>query len=84
MYVLGLSTMTESAAVLLRDGRTVAAAEEERFTRVKHDGGFPYHSIAFVLAAEGLTLADVDHVALYWNPFNLAHRAFSGMRIAAH
>jgi carbamoyltransferase len=74
MYVLGLSTMTESAAVLLRDGRTVAAAEEERFTRVKHDGGFPYQSIGYVLASEGITLAQVDHVALYWNPLNLAHR----------
>ncbi len=85
MYILGLSTMTESAAVLMRDGVTVAAAEEERFTRIKHDGGFPYHSIGFVLASEGLTLADVDHAALYWNPFNLAHRSrYMGETLLRH
>jgi carbamoyltransferase len=75
MYVLGLSTMTESAAVLMRDGQVLAAAEEERFSRVKHDGGFPYSAIEFVLGSSGLTLADVDHVAVYWNPYNLASRA---------
>ena len=75
MYILGLSTMTESSAVLMRDGRVVAAAEEERFSRVKHDGGFPYRAIAFVLAANDLTLADVDHVAVYWDPYKLGHRA---------
>ena len=76
MKILGISAFYhDAAAALIDDGEIVAAAQEERFTRVKHDGGFPYHSISFVLAAEGLTLADVDHVALYWNPFNLAHRA---------
>src|SRR5581483_2674589 len=67
--------MTESAAVLLHDGRIVAAAEEERFTRVKHDGGFPYHAIQFALDAAGISLADVDHVAVYWDPYKLGHRA---------
>jgi carbamoyltransferase len=75
MYILGLATMTESAAVLLCDGKVVAAAEEERFSRVKHDGGFPYRAIEFVLRAGGLTLGDVDHVAVYWNPFDLGYRA---------
>jgi carbamoyltransferase len=75
MYILGLATMTESAAVLMRDGKIVAAAEEERFSRVKHDGGFPYRAIEFVLGAEGLALGDVDHVAVYWNPFDLGYRA---------
>ena len=74
MYILGLTTMTESSAVLMRDGRVVAAAEEERFARVKHRGGFPYHAIAFVLAQEGLTLADVDHVAVYWNRWKMGRR----------
>ncbi len=74
MYILGLTTMTESSAVLLRDGRVIAAAEEERFVRVKHRGGFPYHAIAFVLAQEGLTLADVEHVAVYWNRWKLGRR----------
>ncbi len=75
MYILGLATMTESAACLMRDGRVLAASEEERFSRIKHDGGFPYKSIESVLACEGLTLADVDHVAVYWDPYNLGHRA---------
>lgn len=75
MYILGLATMTESAAVLMRDGKVVAAAEEERFSRVKHDGGFPYRAIEYVLGAEHLALGDVDHVAVYWNPFDLGYRA---------
>ena len=48
MNILGLSLMTESAAVLMRDGEVVAAAEEERFSRVKHDGGFPLEAVKFV------------------------------------
>ena len=75
MYILGLTTMTESSAVLMRDGRVIAAAEEERFARVKHQGGFPYHAIAFVLGQEGLTLGDVDHVAVYWNRWKMGRRA---------
>ncbi len=75
MYILGLATMTESAAVLMRDGKVVAAAEEERFSRIKHDGGFPYRAIEFVLRSQGLGLGDVDHVAVYWNPYDLAYRA---------
>jgi carbamoyltransferase len=74
VYILGLSTMTESAACLMRDGEVLAAAEEERFSRIKHDGGFPYASIAYVLGSQGLSLADVDHVAVYWNPYNLGFR----------
>lgn len=66
--------MTESSAVLLHDGRVVAAAEEERFSRIKHDGGFPFGAISFVLASQGLTLDAVDHVAVYWNPYKLGHR----------
>lgn len=74
MYILGISTMTESAAALVRDGRVVAAAEEERFSRVKHQGGFPYRAIAWALEAEGITLSDVDHVAVYWNPYRVGRR----------
>jgi carbamoyltransferase len=66
--------MAESAAALLQDGALVAACEEERFTRVKHAGGFPYRSIRSVLEQHGATLADVDHVAVYWNPYRLGHR----------
>src|SRR5262249_35446283 len=75
IYILGLSTMTESAACLMRDGVVLAAAEEERFSRVKHDGGFPYAAIAYTLGSQGLSLGDVDHVAVYWNPYDLGYRA---------
>lgn len=75
MYVLGLATMTDSAAVLLHDGRIVAAAEEERFSRVKHAGGLPVQSIRFVLTSASLQLQDVDHVAVYWNPYRVGARS---------
>jgi carbamoyltransferase len=74
MYILGLSTMTESAAVLMHGGRVVAAAEEERFSRIKHDGGFPFQAIRWILESQGITLADIDQVAVYWNPYNVAGR----------
>lgn len=66
--------MAESAAVLMRDGEVLAAAEEERFSRVKHQGGFPFAAVRAVLDAEGLTIADIDHAAVYWDPYKLAHR----------
>lgn len=66
MYVLGISRVHDSAAALVRDGEIIAFAEEERFTRIKHDGGLPAEAIAFCLRQGGITLADVDHVAYYW------------------
>ncbi|MBL4850616.1 MAG: carbamoyltransferase [Planctomycetes bacterium] len=75
MKILGLATMTESAAVLLEDGVVTAAAEEERFSRVKHQSGIPYRAIEWALESRGLQLADLDQVALYWNPYDLAYRA---------
>jgi carbamoyltransferase len=82
MYILGLSTMTESAAVLLCDGRIVAAAEEERFSRVKHDGGLPCKAIRFVLEFAGLTMREIDCVAVCWDPYKLKHRAKFMLRLA--
>jgi carbamoyltransferase len=75
VLILGLSTMTESAAALMSDGELLAAAEEERFTRVKHAGGFPIGAVRYVLESQGCTLSDVDHVAVYWDPYRLAFRA---------
>jgi carbamoyltransferase len=63
-----------SAACLVQDGRLVAAAQEERFTRVKHDGSFPANSIRFCLEQAGLTIDDVDHVGFHWRPFHQFHR----------
>ncbi len=75
MYILGLATMGESAAALLKDGKLVAAAEEERFTRRKHEGCFPIRSIQYCLSAEGVSLSDIDHVGVYWQPFRIGMRA---------
>ncbi|MEX0286079.1 MAG: carbamoyltransferase [Paracoccaceae bacterium] len=68
--ILGLSAFYhDSAAALLVDGEIVAAAQEERFTRKKHDAGFPRNAIEYTLDEAGLTLADIDHVAFYDKPF---------------
>jgi carbamoyltransferase len=70
MRVLGLSAYYhDSAAALLEDGRILAAAQEERFTRRKHDASFPRHAIASCLEVAGLALGDVDCVAFYDKPF---------------
>lgn len=70
VHILGLSAFYhDSAACLLRDGVIVAAAQEERFTRRKHDERFPENAVAYCLLEGGLTLADVDHVAFYEKPF---------------
>ena len=63
MNVLGLSFFYhDSAAALVKDGVLVAAAEEERFSRVKHDSGFPQLAIEFALKDRGITMDDVDYV----------------------
>ena len=68
--ILGLSAYYhDSAAALIVDGQVVAAAQEERFTRKKHDSNFPEHAIAYCLSEAGITLADIDHVAFYDKPF---------------
>src|SRR5215470_3062366 len=67
--ILGLSAFYhDSAACLVRDGRIVAAAQEERFTRRKHDAGFPTHAVAYCLREAGVTLAEVDYVGFYDKP----------------
>ena len=64
MIVLGLNAFHgDSSAALVRDGRLVAAAEEERFRRIKHWAGFPSQSVAYCLQEAGLRLGDVEHVA---------------------
>ncbi|HSV28484.1 MAG TPA: carbamoyltransferase [Candidatus Omnitrophota bacterium] len=70
MRLLGISALYhDSAAALVEDGRIVAAAQEERFTRRKHDARFPKHAIAYCLGEAGCTLADIDHVVFYDKPF---------------
>lgn len=70
MRVLGLSAFYhDSAAALVEDGRIVAAAQEERFTRKKHDSRYPKNAIAYCLAEAGVGLDAVDHVVFYDKPF---------------
>ncbi|MEZ4703111.1 MAG: carbamoyltransferase [Rhodothermales bacterium] len=68
--ILGISAFYhDSAACIVQDGRIVAAAQEERFTRKKHDHAFPEHAIAYCLDAAGVTAGEVDHVAFYDKPW---------------
>ena len=70
MWVLGISAFYhDSAAALLHDGRIIAAAQEERFSRKKHDAGFPRHAIRYCLDAGGVAAQDIDHVVFYDKPF---------------
>jgi carbamoyltransferase len=70
MIIIGISAFYhDSAAALVRDGEIVAAVQEERFTRKKHDAGYPRNAVEYVLREAGLKLADVDYVAFYDKPF---------------
>lgn len=70
MHILGISAYYhDAAAALLQDGIPVAAAQEERFTRTKHDPSFPRHAIAYCLKEAGIGIGDVDHVVFYEKPF---------------
>jgi carbamoyltransferase len=94
MLILGISAFYhDSAAALLRDGEIVAAAQEERFTRKKHDPGFPDNALKYCLDEAGIGLQDVDHVAFYDKPFlkferlletyvSFAPRGFESFRMA--
>ncbi len=94
MIILGISAYYhDSAAALLRDGEIVAAAQEERFTRKKHDATFPKNAIEYCLKEAGIALGEVDYVAFYDKPFlkferlletyvAFAPRGFSSFRMA--
>jgi len=75
VYILGVSCyFHDAAAVLLKDGALVAAAEEERFSRIKHDYGFPAKAIKFCLDQEGLKGEDLDYVVFFEKPFRKLDR----------
>lgn len=94
MLILGISALYhDSAAVILRDGKIVAAAQEERFSRKKHDAGFPRSAIAYCLDEAGVHAEDLDYVSFYDKPFlkferlletyvAFAPRGFSSFRTA--
>ncbi|MFQ6159694.1 carbamoyltransferase family protein [Sinorhizobium meliloti] len=69
MRILGISAFYhDSAAAMIEDGRIVAAAQEERFTRKKHDADFPANAVAYCLSAAECEMAEVDHVVFYDKP----------------
>ena len=68
--ILGFSAFYhDSAAALIDDGKIVAAVQEERFTRIKHDPGYPYNAIDFVLKYSNLKLSEVDQIVFFEKPF---------------
>ena len=70
MYILGISAFYhDSAAALLKDDAIVAAAQEERFTRIKHDSVFPVESITYCLKEADISLEEVSHIVFYEKPF---------------
>src|SRR5580693_4122309 len=70
MWILGISAFYhDSAAALIRDGEIVAAAQEERFTRRKHDARFPAHAVRYCLDSAGIKQNDLDSVVFYEKPF---------------
>jgi carbamoyltransferase len=69
MYILGLNAYhADSSAAIFKDGEMIAATEEERFRRVKHWAGFPSQAIEFCLAEAGITLGELDHIAIGRDP----------------
>jgi len=69
-YILGISAFYhDSAASLIKDGKIISAAQEERFTRKKHDSSYPFNAINFVLNFSNIKLSDVSHIIFYEKPF---------------
>jgi carbamoyltransferase len=70
MNILGMSAYYhDAAACLVIDGKIIAAAQEERFTRIKHDSSFPNHAISYCLKEAGICAKDLDHIVFYDKPF---------------
>ena len=75
MYILGINAYHgDAAAALIKDGRIVAAAEEERFNRVKHCAGFPAAALRYCLAEAGIAIEDVDHIGISRDPSAHLHK----------
>ena len=69
MYILGINAFHgDASAAIIQNGQLIAAVEEERFNRIKHWAGFPSQSIQYCLNTAGITLPQVDHIALSYNP----------------
>jgi carbamoyltransferase len=85
MYILGINAYHgDAAAAIVRDGKLIAAVEEERFNRFKHAAGFPTQAISFCLQAAGINVEDLDHVGISRDPSAHLHKKilFAAIRIA--
>jgi carbamoyltransferase len=70
MYILGINAYhADSSAAIFKDGAMIAATEEERFRRIKHWAGFPSQAIEFCLREAGISLSEVDHIAIGRDPY---------------
>ncbi|MHB8383761.1 MAG: carbamoyltransferase family protein [Candidatus Binataceae bacterium] len=85
MLIIGLNAYHgDASAAAIVDGRLVAAAEEERFTRVKHEAGFPAHALRYVLEAAGASPAEIDLIAVARDPWaRIIHKAACALRMPA-
>jgi len=78
MYILGISCFYhDSSATLLKDGKVVAAAEEERFSRKKHDNSFPQKAVQYCLESQNISIDDIEYVAFYEKPLLKFERVLS-------
>jgi carbamoyltransferase len=85
MYILGINAYHgDAAAAIVRDGKLIAAVEEERFNRFKHAAGFPTQAISYCLQAAGINVEDLDHVGISRDPSAHLHKKilFAATRIA--
>jgi carbamoyltransferase len=80
MIILGINNMHDSSAAIVIDGKVVAAAEEERFRRIKHIKGFPKNAIQFCLDYAGVSIKDVDVICASWKPWVLRVRATQALK----
>ena len=70
MYIIGISAYYhDSAACIIKNGEIIAACQEERFSRIKHDSGFPYNSIKYCVEASNISYKEIDYVTFYEKPF---------------
>src|ERR1044071_3696908 len=86
MYILGINAYHgDAAAAIVRDGKLIAAAEEERFNRFKHSAGFPSHAIRYCLEAAAIGVDELDHVGISRDPSAHLHKKilFAATRVAS-
>mgnify|MGYP002009846678 CR=1 FL=1 len=81
-YILGINSFhADSSASLIKNGNVIAAAEEERFNRMKHWAGFPYYSIEWCLKEAGISLNQIKHLAINCDPkANLKRKNIKGIK----